>query len=149
MRRRDACGWPHGARPVPAQKLHLTLHFLGAVARGRLPELRAALDISSPRFELTLARAAVWPGGVAVLEPAAGVPAPLAALHRRLGEALRACGLPVEARPFRPHVTLARRAAGAALPASAAPVRWPAQGHVLVESERGYRVLHAFGWPPD
>ena len=142
-----ACAWPAGARPVPAGKVHLTLHFLGAVGRGRLPELRRALDLPGRRFELALERAAVWPGGVAVLEPAGAVPAALLDLHARLGEALRSLGVPTEARRFRPHATLARRAAGAVLPAAGAPVRWSTAAHVLVESAGGYRLLHEYRWP--
>jgi 2'-5' RNA ligase len=30
--RRDAVGWPAGAAPVRNERLHMTLHFLGAVA---------------------------------------------------------------------------------------------------------------------
>ena len=52
---------------------------------------------------------------------------------------LRAQGLPQEARPWRPHVTLARRAHGAATPHSFEPVEWTARSFELVCSDRGYR----------
>ena len=73
----------------------------------------------------------------------------LLALQRRLGEALRALGLPTETRPFRPHVTFARKAAGAALRFEPEPLRWRVRSHVLVESRPGraggYVVLRRYG----
>jgi 2'-5' RNA ligase len=121
LRWQAACEWPAGARPTPPERVHLTLHFLGQVERERIAALGRALNLAVPRFELRLHRAAVWLNGVAVLEPAEGrndVPTALLALHARLGEALQGIGLPLETRPFRPHVTLARRARGAVLPVS-------------------------------
>lgn len=138
-----------GATRVRPERLHLTLHFLGAVDRGRLPELRRALaQVNSPRFTLTLSRPALWSGGIAVLEPER-VPPELAQMHAALAPALVRLGLPVETRPFRPHVTLARRAAGASPPPPGAAVNWPVDGHALVESRRGgdYVVVERWTWP--
>jgi 2'-5' RNA ligase len=139
-----ACTWPAGAHPTPPERLHLTLHFLGQVERQRIPALVRALDLPSPRFDLLLDRATVWSNGVAVLEPGDDVPAALLEFHGRLGEALQRLDVPLETRPFRPHVTLARRAKGAVFLAGAASVHWPVRGHVLVESDRGYQVLQCF-----
>ena len=138
-----------GAARVRPERLHLTLHFLGAVDRGRLPELRRALaQVNSPRFTLMLSRPALWPGGIAVLEPVQ-VPPALAQLHTALARALLRLGLPVETRPFRPHVTLARRAGGAAPLQPGVAVDWPVDAHVLVESRPGgdYFVVGRRAWP--
>ncbi len=137
------CVWPAGARPVPPAQWHLTLHFLGAVPRARLPALREALRLPCmpfAPFTLTLGQPALWRGGTAVLEAAA---APrLLALHAALGSALLAEGLRVEARPYRPHLTLARRAPQAVLPPAGPALRWPVRGWALVESgQQGYQVL--------
>jgi 2'-5' RNA ligase len=90
----------------------------------------------------------MWPGGIAVLE-ASEVPPALAALQAGLGERLQALGLPVEARRWRPHVTFARKAAGAQPPAGAPALRWRAgPDYVLVQSmpgNGGYAPLQAFG----
>ena len=43
---------PGLAWPVPAAQLHLTLHFLGAVPRQRLPALQAALRWRVQRYTL-------------------------------------------------------------------------------------------------
>lgn len=142
--RRDALAWPPGAAPVPDAKLHLTLHFLGSVPLGRVPAIAAALPAPGAAFELRLDALEAWHGGLVVLRPRV-VPPALAALHATLGVALRGLGLPVEARAFRPHVTLARRAAGTLLrpAASEPPLRWRATRAVLAQSmpDGRYRVL--------
>jgi len=98
-------------------------------------------------FSLLLGRPAVWPGQTAVLEPEC-VPPRLRRLHAALGQALRSLALPVEARGFRPHVTIARRAGSAVPPAAGPGLRWPVRGYALVESRRqpqgGYAVLQAY-----
>ncbi len=135
--------WPRGAKPVPADRWHLTLHFIGPVPRARLAGLVPRLRVAAPRFALGLSALEHWSGGLVVLVPSAAEPLPagLAALHGALAEALAREGLPVEPRPYRPHVTLARRAAGARPPAGGLALRWPATGYALVESRQGYRTL--------
>lgn len=75
----------------------------------------------------------------------------LTALHERLGAALSALGVALDARPFSPHVTMARRARAASLPAAPADLEWNARGFALVESLGGsrasYRVLSSFADP--
>lgn len=123
--------WPDAARLSRDDGLHVTLHFLGFVDAARA----VALDDAGLAFEpfvLTLDRATVWPGGIAVLEPSA-VPTALADLQRRLGHFLAANGFALESRPYRPHVTLARHAAGATPPEGFA-IDWAVETMVLVES---------------
>lgn len=130
---------------MPAERLHLTLHFLGAVPRERVPALRAALALPFAPFALTLSRPALWAGGIAVLEPAL-IPPALADLRAALGAALLHVGLAAEARPWRPHLTLARRAAGATPPARCAAPCWRVSSFALVESRlpAGYTVLQRY-----
>lgn len=145
----DAIAWPADARPTAGAQLHLTLHFIGAVPRGRLPALRAGLVCPAPPpFTLPLGRFALWRGGVAVML-ADATPPPLAVLHAGLADALHALDLPVDPRPFSPHVTLGRHAGGAVLHDGAIPpaVDWTADGaYVLAESAGGYRVVQRFGF---
>jgi 2'-5' RNA ligase len=145
---RDAWAWSPGARPVPTERLHLTLHFIGAIAHERMAAVAAALDVPSPAFDLDFGRAERWHRGLAVLRPLE-VPAALGVLHATLAERLRACELPVEARPFRAHVTLARDAPGATPPAAGPALHWHVHGHALVESrvgrDAGYVVLRHYG----
>jgi RNA 2',3'-cyclic 3'-phosphodiesterase len=128
--------WPAGAAPTAADKLHLTLHFIGAVPSVRLPEVTQGLRVHAPRFALMLDGAEVWPNHCAVL-CSSQMPSALTRLHGALAQALRALGLPVEPRAFRPHVTLARHATGAVPQTPSAALRWPVRGYALVQSAAG------------
>jgi len=141
--------WPAQARPTAREALHVTLHFLGDVPRERLPALALALRVPVDPFTLVLDEARVWHGGIAVLEPS-DVPAPLTLLHGRLAAALREAGQAVDARPYRPHLTLARHAPLARPPAQApAAPAWRAWSYALVESRAGrYATLAAYGDRP-
>ena len=143
---RAAIRWPPHAAVVSEERLHLTLHFIGAVPNALWPHLLPALQVPCGRIEIDLSAARQWPHGLVVL-PALSTPPPLHALHGALAVALADLGLPVERRAFRPHVTLARRAPGAGLPALAAPLRWRCESYALVNSDpvQGYRVLARFG----
>lgn len=138
--------WSAAAVRAPAARLHLTLHFIGEVGRDRVPALREALSLPCAPFSLALTRPAVWPGGIAVLEPQ-HLPPGLGTLHSAIGKSLQSFGLPVDPRPLRPHVTLARHAGSARPPTQPAPVRWQVRGFALVESvpAAGYAVLQRFG----
>lgn len=136
----DRAAWPAGAARVAPERLHLTLHYIGPVAAERIERLVPQLEVPMRRFELRLEHAESWPGGLAVLCPQA-LPPELEALHARLADVLRHARLPVESRPFRPHVTLARRAGAPAWPGAPAPIRWPVRGYSLVLSEGGYRRI--------
>ncbi len=144
---RDCWRWPPGTAVVPDARLHVTLHFLGAVPQSDVACLIDALAVPFEPFALRLGAPAQWPGGIAALVPDA-VPPGLLRLHADLGAALRGLGLPVEARAYRPHVTLARRAAGAQAPDASPALHWPVRAWVLVQStlgpSGGYRVLRRF-----
>jgi RNA 2',3'-cyclic 3'-phosphodiesterase len=143
----SAWRWPSQATRVKPERLHMTLHFLGDVAADRVPELQRCLNVAFDPFALELGTSEVWPNGVAVLLPARQ-PLALTRLHTRLADAVRRLGLPVEERPYRPHVTLARRAWGASRPLEPARLRWKVDsGYVLVRSVpggAGYEILQGF-----
>ena len=139
--------WPAGARMTRPERLHATLHFIGGVPLARLDEARRGLSVPFEPFEWEWVRPEVWRGGIAVLCPAQ-VPAPLVRLHEALAARLRELRLPVEERPYRPHVTLARKAQGLKAPASVPAVRWrAAHGYHLVRTlpaGQGYESLARF-----
>lgn len=112
---------PRQWRLVPGERRHITLRFLGEVPDVRVPELvglLAPLGMHAA-FRLTVQGCGAFPDArrpeVLWLGCGAGREA-LAALAQAVGDAL---GLHPEGRPFRGHVTVARRRAGTA-PAEAA-----------------------------
>jgi 2'-5' RNA ligase len=143
----EHCAWPPQSRRTPAERLHLTLHFIGAVPAARVAALADGLAVPFRPFELTFTTAASW-GGIAVLT-AGEVPSALADLHGRLADALRGEALPLDTRPFRPHVTLARQASGVVWPKEIPRVQWQARdGYALVRSlpgGAGYETLRRYG----
>lgn len=105
-----------GARWQDDEQLHLTLRFLGSVDRPVAEDVAAALaGVHAPapavalagvgRFEQRGRTEALWAG----LAPHDA----LAALHRKVDQALVRAGLAPETRAYLPHVTLARLPRGA------------------------------------
>ncbi len=147
---RDRWRWRPGARPVVDADLHATLHFIGSFERRRVVALGERLAaVPTRRVVVRPEATAIWPGGIAVLILRGD--AALAALHEDIGTALLELGVALEARPFAPHVTLARKAARAEPPAELPELVWCASGFVLVETRRippaNYVVLAAWGEP--
>jgi 2'-5' RNA ligase len=143
---RDLWDWPRGATPVHTDKLHLTLHFLGNQPADALPALLDGLAVPFSPFRLQLGVAELWHNGIAVRAPSS-VPEALLALHAALAAALPGVGLQPEARDYRPHVTMARRAGKAAVPQSGPAVDWVIDRYALVESrpgDGGYTVLREY-----
>jgi 2'-5' RNA ligase len=141
---RDAWTWPRGATPVHTDKLHVTLHFLGEQPTARLPEFLDGFRVPFEPFDLQFGRPELQRGGIAWIAPHSE-PQGLLDLHARLSAALVALGLAPEARAYRPHVTMARRANGAAIPASGPDIDWAVSGYALVESRAGsYTVLREY-----
>jgi len=125
-----------GGRPVPAANLHMTVAFLGSVAESRLDEIRAVgrtVPVESA-FEIVFDGVAFWPKP-RVLVAVSSRPAPEAtAIAARLWAGLVPLGIPPDFRPFKPHVTLARKVVKPAPEPALKPVRWPVSGLTLVES---------------
>jgi 2'-5' RNA ligase len=98
---------------LTADRIHLTLAFIGQVDEGRVPAIRDALrpPFTVRRFEARFRGLGAFPehGRPRVLW--AGVDEGREALMRLAGEVanrLRGVGIAIEERPHQPHVTLAR-----------------------------------------
>ena len=106
---RQADAKPRWANP---ENLHVTLKFIGQLADERLEDVARALKrvATGPQISLEIRGIGFFPN---LRRPAvvwAGIQAPpeLASLAAQIDEALAPCGIAREARPFLPHLTLAR-----------------------------------------
>ncbi|HXN79179.1 MAG TPA: RNA 2',3'-cyclic phosphodiesterase [Candidatus Dormibacteraeota bacterium] len=133
-------------RWTPAANLHLTVRFIGGVERAVVDEIAGRLDgLRLPAFELALGRLGTFKRGrlvrVVWLQVGAG-----ADQARELAAQVEAecvlAGLEADARPFQPHLTLARArprdgANLSALPDPPSLPPWPAGELVLYSSHLG------------
>nr|VFJ72107.1 MAG: 2'-5' RNA ligase [Candidatus Kentron sp. FM]VFJ72202.1 MAG: 2'-5' RNA ligase [Candidatus Kentron sp. FM]VFK19694.1 MAG: 2'-5' RNA ligase [Candidatus Kentron sp. FM] len=136
-----------GGQPVPAENLHVTLAFLGAVDGARQSCLeKAAGQIDVPPFQLRFDHLGSFPRARITWSGVSETPPALLSLVAELGRGVAGCGLEPERRPFTPHVTLARKAGKPVRNIPHAPVEWPVEGFCLAESltlptGARYRVL--------
>ena len=137
---RDRWTWPRDATPVADDKLHITLHFMGEVPEDRLSDLMSSAEVPFSQFEVRIDQSVLWHHGIAVLEPS-DVPIGLTGLHAQLGSNLEAAGFALEQRPYRPHVTMARRAARAIPPNTPPPpLPWHVNQFCLMRSHTGHNA---------
>jgi 2'-5' RNA ligase len=133
-------------RWTPAANVHLTVRFIGSVDRAVVDEIADRLDqLRLPAFELAPGGLGTFKRGrlvrVVWLQVGAGADQARELAARVEAECVRA-GLEPEARPFQPHLTLARARPrdGANLPMLAAPPKltpWAADELVLFRSHLG------------
>lgn len=134
----DVMGGVQNARWQDDDQLHVTLRFVGEVDARAAEDAAAALaGIRAAPLELRLSGCgrfdtrgrpnAIW-AGLAPREP-------LAALHRKIDQALIRTGLAPERRAYLPHITLAR------LSGSAGPVDGFLADHAALTSPP-FRVEH-------
>lgn len=123
-------------RAISGEHVHLTLAFLGDVAVTSIPTLRSIGDALSLRGAmLDFDTLGAWrASGVAWVAPSVLPPA-LVDLHAALHSALLEAGFEMECRPFRPHITLARRCVQPHPRAQSAPIHWAVRRLCLIGSE--------------
>ena len=100
-------------RWVQAENLHLTLAFSGDIPSEQVPLICSALEkrVSTlDEFDLELQEIALFPPGknphvLAVIVRSSEA---LVALHQKTNQALKQCGIILEKRKFRPHITIGR-----------------------------------------
>jgi len=128
------------ARWVPAENFHVTLCFAGEVQGSVMRDLEEELsDIAGPRFPVALAGVEQFSSGkqpkalVALVEKSDR----LDWLQQKVSTVARHCGIAVERRKFRPHVTLARFPPGAET------------GHHIAQFMASHSRFHAGPWLAD
>jgi RNA 2',3'-cyclic 3'-phosphodiesterase len=142
---RDAAADPVVWRPLDAATFHVTLAFLGYRPEADVPVIAEVLDALAPRDPPALALAdglLLPPRRARVLTVALEDEGALGELQTEVSDGLAAAGLyEPEARPFRPHVTVARLRPGVRPPRTLAtapePVAFTAGDVVLYRSRPG------------
>lgn len=150
-----------GGRPVPPENFHITLAFLGSVPESRLSDVIAvgaavAAEAGPMAIQVNLDTLEYWkkPGVLCLTTPAdsAALVSREGALADKLKSRLFAVGFAPDPKPFRTHVTLARKVErpppAQQLPAAA----WAFTDFALVESRTTpegpkYSVLATFPAP--
>ena len=125
------CGGIHNARWQNDEQLHCTLRYIGEVERPLAEDIALALGgVRAPALELSLHGVGCFSGRNRPNAVWAGVRPhdAVAALHRKVDQALARAGVPREGRAYLPHITLAR------LNAAAGPVDGFLSRHAGLES---------------
>ena len=147
---------PDELRPVPREQWHLTTAFYGEVPDARvdaLTERLARAAARTPVFELRLAGAGTFPSQPARARQlwigVDGDKDTLSRLAERCTAAGNREGVKMEARRYRPHLTLARARKPPADATELVEVLsaykgapWPVQELVLVKSTLGAKLRH-------
>jgi 2'-5' RNA ligase len=138
-----------GGKPVPAEKIHMTLAFLGSLDEEEAGNaVAAAARVKGTPISMTIdsvgsfRRARV--GWAAPSQPCAE----LAALQGALADGLRSRGFALEDRAFTPHATLVRKIGKPVPRAPMAAVIWRSRALTLVEStgDGRYEVVESWGF---
>jgi 2'-5' RNA ligase len=136
-------------KPVPADKIHLTLAFLGEIPEARMPDvLAAAAGTRGKPFDLALDRVGSFRRARVAWAGTSDAPTALLDLQAGLAANLASRGFVLEERPFAAHLTLARKIAKPLPQASIPAIEIGAKELALVRTEAGtgrYTTLER--WP--
>jgi 2'-5' RNA ligase len=105
-----------GGRPTRTSNLHATLVFLGSVSDDQLPlvhsiasNVSAIVSTACEPIQLTFDRIEHWRKPQVVVATASRTPPAATALAEVLGRDLVSAGFTPDLKPFRAHITLARK----------------------------------------
>ena len=124
-----------GAREVPAQNLHATLCFIGAVEEERVEALRAAAaSIRGRPVRLRFDALEYWETPKILCATSSRDSSEASELAIALGESAIAAGFAPDIKPFRAHLTLARKIA--ATHAATVPLPLPLVPPMVMRADR-------------
>ena len=122
-------------RPQRSDQWHVTLEFLGPVPESRVALARdAAAAVQATPCEVLFDAVEYWRRPEVLCLVAKAVPEALCELVAQLRGGLAARGFQPESRPFRAHLTLARKVIHPVSPVAFEPLHWPVADFALVES---------------
>jgi len=127
--------WASGGRRVPVASYHLTLAFLGGVPSARLDTVRQAADkVRASAFDLAFDRIEYWPKPRVLCLVASTLPDAAHTLVRELWRVLVRAGFTQDVRPFKAHMTLARKLERPPPDHTIDPIPWRVDRFALIES---------------
>lgn len=133
--------WPEGRHFPRGPRMHLTLHCFGDQTQPVEKRLRDALArVPVQPMELMLDRSRTWNNHIAVVQPAEHPG--LRALYKHISHAVQQAGILTDTPKFTPHITIARKATGAAYPMHMLPIPWRVKKFLLVRSFTGASFRH-------
>ena len=157
---------PH-AKPVTQSNLHLTLAFLGLANPTQVAQLLDGVDkLAKPRFSVTLDSIAVWPKAQVCCLKGDSISPELALLASQAQNLAQQLQLHLSEHPFRPHISLFRKAKPSGILASELTLKElvrqkviqasmleltlaPEELHLYLSASGGrcveYQILHS--WP--
>ena len=122
-------------RIVPRQNLHITLAFLGPLDGPVVDRLRAgAAAITADPFSLHLDEFGWWRKPRVVWLAATHIPNALLELVTAVNTLIQAQGIRPDTRPYRPHLTIARKTGKKPAEIACLPVDWRIDSFCLVQS---------------
>ena len=140
-----------GSRAVPAENLHLTLLYLGRTSAEQFQAVVSAMDdFRSPGFGFCLDHTGHWRHPQVLWTAPSEIPIALEELAMRLRERVVELGFALDPRPFRAHLTLARKVRGRIVERAHPPIAWQADDCHLLESisvSGGVRYTELVRWP--
>lgn len=115
--------------------IHMTLFFLGPVVRpSRACIERAMGDMRSKSFTLILDRLGYWSGPQILWLAPSHTPHQLISLREGIKPHLVRCDVMIDKRPYRPHITLARKVKKPPPKIKIDPLSWHVNQYSLMES---------------
>lgn len=142
---------PHRqGRQVTLANLHLTLAFIGPVDPAHVPCLDSHPEgLAVAPFEVALDTIGGFPRAQVIWIAPSVMPDALGHLANALNAILKTCGCVPESRPFRPHMTLMRKAEPVAETLAIRPIAWRVEAFYLMASRDtsagvAYRVHKRF-----
>jgi 2'-5' RNA ligase len=138
-------------RPVPRERLHATLLFLGNQEHDEFQQIQeTATELEFPICGFTLDRVGHFPRAAVVWLGSNSIPQALQSFQHRLSQALEAAGLVFERRDWRLHVTLYRDLRKRPAKIDFKPVKWSPRRFCLMESvqtREGLLYIERGSWP--
>ena len=124
-----------GGKPMPPEKVHMTLAFLGSISpEGVGAAVLAAARVKGKPIRMGIDRVGSFRRARVGWAAPSRASAELLALQAALAGELRVRRFQLEDREFNPHATLARKVAKAVPAAAIQAVEWRSNAFTLVES---------------